>query len=124
MGWPANLRMRDGRPFVSDNGNQILDCNITPLTDPQAVESQIVSLPGVVGTGLFLGLADMVFIQDGETVQVLEKGLQNSQPSCVYHSAPRALGVAALSIPGAPGFPRNASTISSLFLIFSLLAAL
>lgn len=72
LGWPAELRMREGRPFVSDNGNQILDCKISPLADPRSVENRIVALPGVVGTGLFLGMADTVFIQDGDNVQVRE----------------------------------------------------
>jgi ribose 5-phosphate isomerase A len=73
FGWPARLRMKDGRPFVSDNGNQILDCQIPPLTDPRAVEQQIVALPGVVGTGLFLGMAHTILIQDGDSVQVRQR---------------------------------------------------
>jgi ribose 5-phosphate isomerase A len=74
LGWQSRLRLRDGQPFLSDNGNHILDCQISPLVDPQKVETQIVSLPGVVGTGLFLGMAHTVLIQDGEKVQVRHRG--------------------------------------------------
>jgi ribose 5-phosphate isomerase A len=54
----------DGRPFVTDNGNHILDCGVGPITDPAYLEADLRSIPGVVGTGLFLGLADTVLVGD------------------------------------------------------------
>ena len=56
----------DGKPFVSDNGNAILDCAVGPIADPADLENRIRSIPGVVGTGLFLGMADMVLVGDDE----------------------------------------------------------
>ena len=73
MGYPPTLRMRDSRPFVTDNGNHILDCTVTTIRDPLHLERDLRSLPGVVGTGLFLGMADTVLIQDGESVQVRQR---------------------------------------------------
>jgi ribose 5-phosphate isomerase A len=68
------LRMaRDGKAFVTDNGNSILDCRIGPLADPRSLERQLLSIPGVVGTGLFLGMANVVLIQRGEQVEVRER---------------------------------------------------
>jgi len=64
--------MADGKPFVSDNGNAILDCRIGPLTDPATLETEILAIPGVLGTGLFLGMADVVLVQDGDRLDVLE----------------------------------------------------
>jgi ribose 5-phosphate isomerase A len=64
---------RDGRLFVSDNGNHIIDCGIQPLSDPRAAEAAIRAIPGVVGTGLFLGRADTVLVGDDRFNLVAEK---------------------------------------------------
>jgi len=60
----------DASTYLTDNGNPILDCAIEPIDDPPALEAAILAIPGVVGTGLFLGMADAVVIQDGERVEV------------------------------------------------------
>ena len=48
--------------FVTDNGNYILDCQIEPIADAFRLETDIRAIPGVVGTGLFLGMADTVLV--------------------------------------------------------------
>jgi ribose 5-phosphate isomerase A len=73
LGCRPAVRQVGGRPFVTDNGNQILDCGISPIQDPSAFENSILSIPGVVGTGLFIGMADTVLVQDGDTVVVRER---------------------------------------------------
>jgi ribose 5-phosphate isomerase A len=64
---------RDGRLFVSDNGNHIIDCGIQPLPDPRATEAALRAIPGVVGTGLFLGMAHTVLVGDDRFNLVAEK---------------------------------------------------
>jgi ribose 5-phosphate isomerase A len=68
LGCQPRVRLVNDRPYVTDNGNQIIDCAVSPIREPAAFEQAIVSIPGVVGTGLFIGLADTVLIQDGEAV--------------------------------------------------------
>lgn len=63
----------EGRPFVTDNGNLILDCGIDPPDDPAAFERAIRAIPGVVDTGLFLGTADVVLLAEAGTVRVLNR---------------------------------------------------
>ena len=63
----------DGELFLSDNGNVILNCKVGPIADPVALERRITSIPGVVGTGLFLGMADAVLIQNGDELEVRQK---------------------------------------------------
>jgi ribose 5-phosphate isomerase A len=63
----------DGELFLSDNGNPILDCKVGPIADPPALERQITGIAGVVGTGLFLGMADAVLIQNGDELEVRQK---------------------------------------------------
>ena len=55
---------QDGRLFLSDNGNNILDCKLGPIDDAGRLEQRIRAVPGVVGTGLFLGMAAVVLIGD------------------------------------------------------------
>jgi len=67
----------DGRPFVTDNGNLILDCGIELLDDPTAFDRAIRQVPGVVDTGLFLGTAETVLVAESGTVRTLRpKGLR------------------------------------------------
>ena len=63
----------DGAPFISDNGNYILDCKIAPIENAAELERAILEIPGVLGTGLFLQMADVVIIQDGQSVEVRER---------------------------------------------------
>jgi ribose 5-phosphate isomerase A len=70
LGCRPSLRVTDGRVFVTDNGNHILDCGIDPISDPAAFERALLDIPGVVGTGLFVGMADAVVIEDGGSVEV------------------------------------------------------
>jgi ribose 5-phosphate isomerase A len=58
-------------PLVTDNGHWILDCAVSPLDDPPALERALWAIPGVVDTGLFLGTAAVVLVAEGGTVQEL-----------------------------------------------------
>jgi ribose 5-phosphate isomerase A len=62
-----------GKLFVTDNGNHILDCAVAPILDPPAFEANVRAIPGVVGTGLFLGMADTVLVGDDGFHLVAEK---------------------------------------------------
>ena len=53
----------DGRPFVTDNGNEILDLTpVEPIRDPATTEARIADATGVVATGIFVGLASRVLV--------------------------------------------------------------
>ena len=53
MGGTATLRLKDGQPLVTDNGQHILDVTGLSITDPLAFESQVNQWPGVVTVGVF-----------------------------------------------------------------------
>jgi ribose 5-phosphate isomerase A len=59
--------------FLTDNGNHILDCQVSPTDDPAKLELDIRAIPGVVGTGLFLGMADTVLVGDRENFRLMEE---------------------------------------------------
>ena len=50
-----------------------LDCGITALENPRRLEDEIRAIPGVVGTGLFLGVADHVLVGSGNGVRELRR---------------------------------------------------
>ena len=53
LGGVAKLRMKDGLPLVTDNGQHILDVTGLQITDPLGFESQVNQWPGVVTVGVF-----------------------------------------------------------------------
>ena len=63
----------EGRPLTTDNGNYIIDCAIGPIENPTALETDIRAIPGVVGTGLFVGMADVVLVGDGDDFRLIEE---------------------------------------------------
>ncbi len=73
LGCRPAVRMADGRAFVTDNWNLILDCALDPIDDSRALERAIHAVPGVVDTGLFLGIADTVLVWDGGVIRALER---------------------------------------------------
>jgi ribose 5-phosphate isomerase A len=73
LGLDPQPRLRDGKPCVTDNGNLILDCGIKPLEAPAELEQAILAIPGVVGTGLFIGMAHTVLIGRGNAVETRQR---------------------------------------------------
>ena len=69
---PVRDRQGNGL-YVTDNGNHILDCQIDPIPDAPRLETDIRAIPGVVGTGLFLGMADTVLVGDREDFRLIEE---------------------------------------------------
>ena len=53
LGGTATLRLKDGQPLVTDNGQHILDVRGLQVADPLAFESQVNQWPGVVTVGVF-----------------------------------------------------------------------
>jgi ribose 5-phosphate isomerase A len=62
LGCPPRLRMQGDMPYVTDEGNYILDCELPPVDDLKALECKINLIPGVVENGLFLGYTDLVVV--------------------------------------------------------------
>ena len=70
--------LREGKgklgPIVTDNGNFIVDADFGPIHNPRELEARLRSIPGVIETGLFIGLAHSVYVARGNgSVQILER---------------------------------------------------
>ncbi|MDP1742419.1 MAG: ribose-5-phosphate isomerase RpiA [Polaromonas sp.] len=53
MGGQATVRLKDGKPLVTDNGQHILDVTGLKISDPLAFETRVNQWPGVVTVGVF-----------------------------------------------------------------------
>ena len=73
LGGDPHRRETAGAPFVTDNGNWILDCGIAAQDDAAALDRDIRRIPGVVDTGFFLGTAEQVLVAEAEAVRVLRR---------------------------------------------------
>ena len=73
LGCQPRLREVGAAPFVTDNGNWILDCGIAARDDAAALDCDIRRIPGVVDTGFFLGTAERVLVAEAEAVRVLRR---------------------------------------------------
>jgi ribose 5-phosphate isomerase A len=72
LGASPKLRTKaDGSPYITDNGNQILDCSFGKIADPPALALALSNIPGIVEHGLFIGLAKMALVGRGNGVQEL-----------------------------------------------------
>ncbi|WP_254807934.1 ribose 5-phosphate isomerase A [Natronosalvus amylolyticus] len=72
LGGEPTLRLashKDG-PVVTDNGNFVLDCAFGPIDDAKPLEQALSSTPGVLEHGLFLEMADTVYIGTEDGVDV------------------------------------------------------
>src|SRR5262245_59377989 len=68
----ATTELRDfkGAPFLTDNGNYVLDCNFGPIDDPAVLEKEIKLMPGVIECGLFIDIADVLVIGFEDRVEL------------------------------------------------------
>ena len=68
------LRTREGKPFVTDQGGVIYDVKTGPIVDTALLERKIGSIPGVVMTGLFVGLAERVIVAHADRIEERVRG--------------------------------------------------
>jgi ribose 5-phosphate isomerase A len=63
------LRLATDEPFVTDGGHLILDLHLHAIEDPKLLAAKLIAIPGVIDTGLFVGIADAVIYghPDGRT---------------------------------------------------------
>lgn len=78
---PKIRKNSDGSAYISDNGNLVLNCGTRQIGNATRLERELLAIAGVVGTGLFLKMADLVLVAsrlDG-SVRALRPRLANSK---------------------------------------------
>jgi ribose 5-phosphate isomerase A len=72
IGGPIDLRKApNGKVFVSDGGNYIVDCAFGAIPAPEELAARLNAIPGVVEHGLFLGLAKAVICVGPKGIEIL-----------------------------------------------------
>ena len=72
LGVAPRLRIKDGEPVKTDNGNLIYDAACGRIEDPALLADALKSVTGVVEHGLFLDLADVALVGTADGVVTLE----------------------------------------------------
>jgi ribose 5-phosphate isomerase A len=70
---PMTLRQKDGAPFRTDSGNVIYDCAFGVIQNAAKLAAAISDVPGVVGHGLFIGLATTLLIAGPGEIEVITR---------------------------------------------------
>jgi ribose 5-phosphate isomerase A len=75
LGGNSSLRETKGKlgPVISDNGNAIADATFGPIRDPAKLAQELKMVPGIVETGLFIELADIVYLGTDSAVEKFER---------------------------------------------------
>jgi len=75
VGGKAVLREGKGKlgPVITDNGNAIIDASFGPIDNVAELEKKLKMIPGVVETGLFIGLADIAYVGTASAVEKIER---------------------------------------------------
>jgi ribose 5-phosphate isomerase A len=69
----ATRRLNEAKPFLTDNGNYILDCACGKIENPAKLHSELKLLTGVVETGLFTKMASTAVIAGASGIKIIER---------------------------------------------------
>ena len=74
MGGKPVVREGKGKlgAVITDNGNMIMDAVFGEINDPTVLAINLKMVPGVIETGLFVGLTDIVYLGSSSKVRKLE----------------------------------------------------
>jgi|TARA_B100001079_G_scaffold163482_1_gene140179 ribose 5-phosphate isomerase A len=76
LGGSPDLRLKQGQPLRTDQGNYIIDCRFRQIIDASQLEQRLNMIPGVVENGLFTGLCTRMIMAEGEKIVVKERGIK------------------------------------------------
>jgi ribose 5-phosphate isomerase A len=66
-------RAADGKPYLTDENNHILDCRFGQIPDADGLAQQLSDMPGIVEHGLFIGMANVVLVANGGEIVELRR---------------------------------------------------
>jgi len=75
LGGKPTLREGSGKvgPVMTDNGNFIIDVDFGLIKNPDELEKMLKTIPGIVETGLFVNMADVVYLGRPDKIEKLER---------------------------------------------------
>ncbi len=72
IGGVSSLRIKESGPFVTDNGNYVLDVDFGVIDEPGSLEAEINAVPGVLENGIFTGIPCEVHVGSENGVRIVK----------------------------------------------------
>ncbi len=69
----VRLHMKDGEAVLSDNSNWVCHCRFREILDPRDLDARMRHIPGVIGSGLFVGYATMAIIASENGLEMFKR---------------------------------------------------
>ena len=75
LGGHPMRREQNGSPVPTDQGNWLLDCHFGRIEDPAGLARALRAIPGILEHGLFLGMAKLAVVADGDRIMLMRPGV-------------------------------------------------
>ena len=72
-GYKPTIRMKKSTRFITEENNYIIDLKTENIMNPALLDAKLKNFAGVVETGLFYGIADMVIAGIGNKIKIFNK---------------------------------------------------
>jgi len=73
LGFNPEFRQANKNRYLTDSSNYIIDLRLEKIEDPKELDIKLKGFPGVVETGLFYNIADLVLAGIGDSVEIIDK---------------------------------------------------
>jgi len=73
IGYNPEIRLADEKIFLTDGNHYTIDLHLNKITDPVKLEHELKKLPGIVETGLFINIADMIIVGRANRYEILKR---------------------------------------------------
>lgn len=79
LGYKPKFRSVDGKNYVTDGNHYIIDLHLNRIENADKLDNNLLSIPGVIETGLFLNICDVLIMGIDDGVNVIPK-LEKDRP--------------------------------------------
>ena len=73
LGYNPKFRMIDGENYITDGNHYIIDLKLNTIENPAELNNKLLMIPGVIETGLFLEICDVLIMSAGDECKVISK---------------------------------------------------
>ena len=73
-GYNPELRIVNEKIFHTDGNHYTIDLHLNKITEPAKLETELKKIPGVIETGLFINIANMVIVGRANSYEILRRG--------------------------------------------------
>ena len=73
LGYKPKFRTVDGKNYVTDGNHYIIDLQLNKIEKPKELNNKLLLIPGVIETGLFLEICDVLIVSAGDECKIVSK---------------------------------------------------